>query len=113
MSSSRGSLNGYIPIRFITYANPVPVSGSANAKDPPAPGVPNAVLDDPNTHLDVGLLKPSEYKVSALPRKSRAPPVGITAGAFSASNTSVVKPNSAPPVAATPYSLASDRAVPV
>jgi len=46
------------------------------------------VLDAPNTHLDVGLLKPSEYDVSALPRKSRAPLVGITAGAFNASNPS-------------------------
>lgn len=46
------------------------------------------MLDAPNTHLDVGLLKPSEYDVSALPRKSRAPLVGITAGAFNASNPS-------------------------
>ncbi len=42
----------------------MPVSGSANPNEPPAPGQPKALSDEPNTNLDVGLPKPSEYDVS-------------------------------------------------
>jgi len=42
-ATSRGSNGSVVPIRLVTYAYPVPVSGSAKAKDPPAPGCPNAV----------------------------------------------------------------------
>jgi predicted metal-binding membrane protein len=42
-ATSRGSNGSVVPIRLVTYAYPVPVSGSAKAKDPPAPGCPNEV----------------------------------------------------------------------
>lgn len=84
---SLGSLNGHIPIPVYHVCEPDSGVGVGDAKDPPAPDVPKAVLDAPNTHLDVGLLKPSEYDVSALPRKSRAPLVGITRQAPSTPRT--------------------------
>ena len=55
--SSRGSLIRWKPNLFITYPNPMPVSGSANPKEPPAPGVPNALSEDPNVHVGLGLLR--------------------------------------------------------
>jgi predicted metal-binding membrane protein len=42
-ATSRRSNGSVVPIRLVTYAYPVPVSGSAKAKDPPAPGCPNEV----------------------------------------------------------------------
>ena len=38
-----GGSRGPKPILFITQANPMPVSGSTNPNEPPAPGVPSIV----------------------------------------------------------------------
>ena len=35
---------------------PDPVSGSANPNEPPAPGVPNALPDEPKVNLGKGLM---------------------------------------------------------
>ena len=88
----------------------MPVSGSANPNEPPAPGVPNALSEDPKTHKGAGLAKPRENDVSTCNTLSRSPFVGGIAGFFSASRVLGVKPISEPPVAALPYSLAIDRA---
>src|SRR4030095_13202503 len=67
-------------MRFMTYANPMPVSGSAKPKDPPAPGVPNALFDEPKTNFEKGLMKPSENMVSRCNTLSRNPFIGGNAG---------------------------------
>ena len=79
-------------ILFITYPNPMPVSGSANPNEPPAPGQPKALSDEPNTNVDVGLPKPSEYDVGTCNTLSRNLPVGGTAGPASASRTPAAQP---------------------
>ena len=47
-----GSLTGWKPSLFITYPYPMPVSGSANPNEPPAPGVPNALSEEPKTSTE-------------------------------------------------------------
>ena len=67
---------------FITYPNPTPVSGSANPNEPPAPGHPKALPEEPNTNEGMGLPKPSEYEVSMNITLSRPLLLGGTAGAL-------------------------------
>src|SRR5271167_5134713 len=91
----------------------MPVSGSAKPNEPPAPGVPKAFIDEPKRQMGLGLLKPKEKFESMYNTLSRNPFVGGCAGVFRASRAPSLRPSSGLLVAALPYSLAIERAVPV
>ena len=91
----------------------MPVSGSANLNEPPMPGGPNAFSEEPNTNFGKGFVKPSKIAVSTRNTLSRKPSVGGIGGLVRASRVGVAMPSSEPPVATEPYSLATDRAVPM
>ena len=58
----------------------MPVFGSANPNEPPNPGVPNASSEEPKTHRELGLPKPTENVASTSSTLSRSPFVGGIAG---------------------------------
>ncbi len=80
--------------------NLTPVSGSANAKDPPAPGVPNAeYLTSRIPTSDVGLLKPSEYDCVRLAHEVAYVLAGCHGRRLQRLPArAVLKPSSGPPV---------------
>jgi hypothetical protein len=51
------------PIWLVMYAYPIPASGSAKAKEPPAPGSPKE-LGLPNGYIRFGFRNPSEKHIS-------------------------------------------------
>jgi ENTS family enterobactin (siderophore) exporter len=55
----RGSSTRLMPIRFITYANATPASGSAPTADPPKPSCPNAASFGPKCRSGPDRPKPS------------------------------------------------------